>query len=138
MIMYVLSSKSQNSENYNVSTFQPQCSARSKIDIRVAVELVAATQGVSVDDILKPERSQAHIAFARQLAMYMTHVALGYSLTKTGKLFSRDRTTVSHACGRIEDRRDDVGFDCALNSLEAVLNFAAATQLQNEGPQNNE
>lgn len=128
MKMYILNQKSQGISKYNYARIQARRSAKQKTDIGVAVNLVAAIQGVSPEDILKPSRSQAHIALARQLAMYMAHVALGYSLTKTGQLFRRDRTTVSHACGRIEDMRDDVNFDHALDSLEAVLNFAATSK----------
>jgi hypothetical protein len=39
-------------------------------------------------------------------------------LTDTGRLFGRDRTTVAHACGVIEDKRDDPLFDRALDLLE--------------------
>jgi len=127
-MMHTLNSKFQKISPCNASSFRARRTTASKNDIRVAVNLVAAIQGVSPDEILTSSRSQAHIAQARQLAMYMTHVALGYSLTKTGQLFKRDRTTVSHACGRIEDMRDDLVFDQALDSLEAVLNFAATSQ----------
>jgi chromosomal replication initiation ATPase DnaA len=50
--------------------------------------------------------------------MYLAHVACGLTLTDTGRLFGRDRTTVAHACGVIEDRRDDPLFDRALDLLE--------------------
>ena len=58
------------------------------------------------------------MALARQVAMYLAHVGCGLSLTETGRLFERDRTTVAHACGVIEDRRDDPIFDRALDLLE--------------------
>ncbi len=50
--------------------------------------------------------------------MYLAHVGCGLSLTQTGRLFGRDRTTVAHACGVIEDRRDDPVFDRVLDLLE--------------------
>src|SRR5882757_6457100 len=62
-----------------------------------------------------------HIAFARQVAMYLAHVAWGLTLTDVGHLFSRDRTTVAHACGLIEDSRDDPMLDRSLELLEGVL-----------------
>jgi hypothetical protein len=34
-----------------------------------------------------------------------------------GRIFERDRTTVAHACGVVEDRRDDANFDRALEAL---------------------
>ena len=39
--------------------------------------------------------------------MYLAHVTCGLSLTEVGEVFARDRTTVAHACGRVEDLRDD-------------------------------
>jgi hypothetical protein len=38
-----------------------------------------------------------------------------------GHLFERDRTTVAHACGLVEDRRDDPDFDHRLNHLERAV-----------------
>ena len=58
------------------------------------------------------------VALARQVAMYLAHVVCGLTLTDTGRLFGRDRTTVAHACCVIEDRRDDPLFDRALDLLE--------------------
>ena len=63
-------------------------------------------------------RGPAHVALARQAAMYLCHTALGYSLTSVGRLFERDRTTVSHACRLVEDRRDDKAFDILMACLE--------------------
>ena len=53
--------------------------------------------------------------------MYLAHVACGLSFTDVGLLFSRDRTTVAHACRVVEDRRDDPVFDRALELLEWVV-----------------
>lgn len=73
-------------------------------------------------------RGKARIAFARQVAMYLAHVAFGMTLTDVGALFARDRTTVAYACGVVEDRRDDPGFDRSMDRLEAALyKFAAAS-----------
>lgn len=61
------------------------------------------------------------VALARQTAMYLSHVAFGLTFTETGRLFDRDRTTVSHACAIVEDLRDDPAMDRALSILEAAL-----------------
>lgn len=50
--------------------------------------------------------------------MYVLHVALSISQARVGKLFSKDRTTVLHACAVVEDRRDDPCFDRLLDILE--------------------
>lgn len=70
-------------------------------------------------------RGPAEIAFARQVAMYLSHVAGGLTLTEVGRIFSRDRTTVSYACLTVEDRRDDRRLDRALEMIEAILKRVA-------------
>jgi hypothetical protein len=57
-------------------------------------------------------------ALARQIAMYLAHVGFGLSMAEVGRAFGRDRTTVVHACHRIEDRRDETRFDQLLDLLE--------------------
>ncbi len=86
---------------------------------REAIEqAIVQVFGVGRDDLRRVSRGRAKVALARQVAMYLAHVACGLTLTDTGKLFDRDRTTVAHACGVIEDRRDDPLFDRALDLLE--------------------
>jgi chromosomal replication initiation ATPase DnaA len=53
--------------------------------------------------------------------MYLAHVVGGLSLTEVGTLFARDRTTVAHACGVVEDRRDDPELDGRLEHLECAV-----------------
>ncbi len=53
--------------------------------------------------------------------MYLAHVALGITMRDVGGLFARDRTTVAHACGVIEDKRDEPAFDRALELLEWTI-----------------
>jgi chromosomal replication initiation ATPase DnaA len=60
-------------------------------------------------------------ALARQVAMYLAHVACGLTFTEVGRLFARDRTTVAHACGLVEDRREEAAFDRALELLEGIM-----------------
>jgi hypothetical protein len=86
---------------------------------REAIEqVVAQVFGVGREDLRRLSRGRARVALARQVAMYLAHVVCGLTLTDTGKLFGRDRTTVAHACCVIEDRRDDPLFDRALDLLE--------------------
>ncbi len=89
---------------------------------REAIEqAVVQVFGVGQDDLRRITRGRANVALARQVAMYLAHVVCGLTLTDTGRLFGRDRTTVAHACGVIEDRRDDPLFDRALDLLEWVV-----------------
>lgn len=86
---------------------------------RQAIEqAVVQVFGVAYNDLHRSTRGRAKVALARQVAMYLAHVGWGLSLTETGRLFGRDRTTVAHACGVIEDRRDDPIFDRALDLLD--------------------
>lgn len=101
--------------------FAPQAAqgCRRTLIPREAIEqAVVQVFGVGHDDLHRISRGRAKVALARQVAMYLAHVACGLSLTDTGRLFGRDRTTVAHACGVIEDRRDDPLFDRALDLLE--------------------
>jgi chromosomal replication initiation ATPase DnaA len=89
---------------------------------REAIEqAVVQVFGVGQEDLYRLTRGRAKIALARQVAMYLAHVVCGLTLTDTGRLFGRDRTTVAHACCVIEDRRDDPLFDRALDLLEWVV-----------------
>lgn len=82
---------------------------------------VAQVFGVDAAAIDIETRGRARVALARQVAMYLAHVTCGMSLTDVGRMFSRDRTTVAHACAVIEDRRDDPRFDRAIELLEMVV-----------------
>ena len=73
---------------------------------------------VDIGDLQSATRGSPRAAFARQVAMYLAHVVCGLSLTEVGTLFGRDRTTVSHACSVVEDRRDDPELDGRLEHLE--------------------
>jgi chromosomal replication initiation ATPase DnaA len=89
---------------------------------RRAIEsAVAAVFEVDARELQARSRRSARTAFARQVAMYLAHVACGISLTDVGALFGRDRTTVSHACSLVEDKRDDPDLDCRLEHLEQAI-----------------
>jgi chromosomal replication initiation ATPase DnaA len=76
---------------------------------------------VASADLWSGTRGRPRAAFARQVAMYLAHVACGLTLTEVGRVFARDRTTVAHACGLVEDLRDDPVLDRSLELLESVL-----------------
>jgi chromosomal replication initiation ATPase DnaA len=76
---------------------------------------------VTGTDLWSGTRGRPRVAFARQVAMYLAHVACGLTMTEVGHIFDRDRTTVAHACGLVEDLRDDPCFDRSLELLESVL-----------------
>ena len=93
----------------------------------VLARIIANAHNVTVRELFHHSRSRAPIAATRQLAMYMMHVVLGRSLTEVGKFYSRDRTTVSYACMRMEDMRDNETFDIQVTELEQQYNQAIST-----------
>jgi len=95
--------------------------AEGESECRFVEALVATALGVGVSAIRAEGRGSAAEATARQMAMYLAHVELGLSLSRVGASFGRDRTTVAHACARVEDRRDDPRFERMIACLEAAL-----------------
>lgn len=87
---------------------------------RLLEAAVAETFAVPPDSLRARSRLSADVAFARQAAMYLAHVACGLSYSAIGRAFRRDRTTAAHACRLVEERRDDPAIDRQLHALEAV------------------
>ena len=88
---------------------------------RFLLELVGLVYGVELNQLLSPTRGQKKTALARQVAMYLAHTTGGLSLSRVGRLFARDRTTVAHACALVEDARDTQVFDRTLSHLESTI-----------------
>lgn len=94
--------------------------------LKAIVEMtVADVFSVEIARLRAESRGQARVAHARQVAMYLMHCAFGVSLTDIGLAFSRDRTTVGHACKIVEDRRDEANFDYMLCNLEEIIRHRA-------------
>ena len=96
---------------------------------QVLEQTVSGAFMVRGSDLWSGTRGHSHTAFARQVAMYLAHVAWGLSMAEVGQMFARDRTTVSYACGRVEDLRDDADFDRSLDLLEGVLRALSLSSL---------
>ncbi len=108
-----------------------ECALRSADEIgdraaSMLVRIVARADDITVAELFHHSRSRAPIAATRQLAMYLMHVVLGRNLTEVGRFFGRDRTTVSYACIRIEDMRDDPGFEQQVLELETRIGQAVS------------
>lgn len=85
------------------------------------VDLVGAAFGVTRAEMLSRRRCVDQVQ-ARQLAMYLVHTLLSRNYEEVGVLFDRDRTTVSHACARIEDQREDKSrFEREVGAIEAAM-----------------
>ena len=86
------------------------------------IDLVAAAHGVTRAELVSRRRCSTEVTVARQLAMYLVHTLLQRTYQEVGALFGRDRTTVSHACARTEDRREDKSpFELDVAAIESVL-----------------
>ena len=85
---------------------------------RLIAFATAAAFAVPVEELTAPTRRSPYVAFARQTAMYLAHVALGLSYTEVAGGFDRDRTTAAYACRLVEERREDPAVDAVLGSLE--------------------
>lgn len=85
------------------------------------IELVAGVSGVTAGELLQSRRGRLLVARNRQLAMYLLHIVFSYNMKQVGDFFGRDRTTVAHACARVEDRRDEPAFETMICDLEAQL-----------------
>lgn len=96
--------------------------------IRESVEAaVGQVFNILPEDFGSVSRGPARVALARQVAMYLSHVACRLTLTEVGRLYARDRTTVAHACGVVEDLRDDARFDRVLDLVEMIVRFRLKT-----------
>lgn len=87
------------------------------------VELMSVFVDIPVTEFYKNNRGTENICTARQMAMYLLHVCYSASYEQVGKHFSRNRTTVSHACALIEDRRDYAPFEKDISRLERLINW---------------
>src|SRR5438045_96991 len=73
--------------------------------------MVSYFYDVTLDDLRAGGRRGARAAFARHIAMYLMHVVYSLTLAEVATYFGRDRSTAAHACHRVEDLRDNPGFD---------------------------
>lgn len=62
-------------------------------------------------------RSLQHI---RQIAMYVSHVVLQIPMQHVAIAFGADRSTVSHACRTVEERRENRAYDDFVGAAERL------------------
>lgn len=97
---------------------------------RCVLACVTQDFGLALGELNAPSRGSPRTALARQVAMYLCHVGFSLSFEAIGRVFGRDRTTVAHACRVIEDRRDDIWFDCRIAALELALAGKISTEAE--------
>jgi chromosomal replication initiation ATPase DnaA len=89
-----------------------------RIKAGLALQLVAASTGVSAETMTSGDRLGLQACRARRLALYLAHVGFGWPLERVGHAFGLNRTTVSNACRWAEDERDRPIIDALLDRLE--------------------
>lgn len=85
------------------------------------LDSVARHFGVSPGAILARSRGTARASQARQVVAYLCRTAIEWSAEETARWLSRHRTTIAHACRRIEDCRDCRTFDAWLGDVEKAV-----------------
>ena len=75
-------------------------------------------------------REREKISQCCQCSEYLCHIGFVMTFTKISTLFKRDRTSVAHACRKVEAMRDCSDKDLALEILEAAfVEFASSLEL---------
>jgi DNA-binding CsgD family transcriptional regulator len=62
--------------------------------------------------------SKCHI---RHVAIYLSYVSAGLTMSEIANAFSVDRSTVSYACAKVEDRRDYKRYDRLISYAEKLF-----------------
>ena len=95
---------------------------RATLTIEIIIKRVADHFDLRVADILGRRRPD-HIAFPRQVAMFLSRTLTESSLSTIGEAFGgRDHGTVLHACRAVADRMEtDTDVAKAVNRLDREL-----------------
>ncbi|QIB35074.1 helix-turn-helix domain-containing protein [Ancylobacter pratisalsi] len=96
---------------------------------RLAARLVADEAGVPFHAVLNRCRLSHAVSTTRALAMYLAHVGLGLSMSAVARGFGRHRSTVAHACRRMEEYRETPGWDLKMAALENRISQTLAGEV---------
>ena len=121
-------SRQQHNRIFDLVAAEKPHDLRDIANMRLVLASVCRVFGLKEKYLLGASRGSAHLVEARHVAQYLAHIAWGLSFTCIARLSCRDRTSVAHACGCVEDKRDDEDFDKALFFLELAL-MAMAQQI---------
>jgi chromosomal replication initiation ATPase DnaA len=89
-----------------------------RIRAGLALQMVAASTGVAVEQMAPKTRLEGRACKARWLAMYLAHVTFGWPVERVGHAFGLNRSTAAAACRWVEDERDRPLLDALLDHLE--------------------
>lgn len=91
----------------------------------IAQAMVAHTFGVPMDTLTASATGNGQAVRARQVAMYLCQMVLKLGPREIARAFHRTHPAVLHACRRVEEAREDPGFDRTVDWLETLLRRAA-------------
>ena len=92
-----------------------------RIKTGLALQLVAASTGVTVEEMTIRRRLGVKACKARRLAMYLAHVAFGWPLERVSHAFGLNRAAAATGCRWAENERDQPELDAMLERLEACV-----------------
>lgn len=87
----------------------------------LALHLVAVRTGARPERMTAVGRLDPLNARGRWLAMYLSHVAFGWTLERVGHVFGLNRATAAAACRWVEEERDIRTLDDLLAQLETCI-----------------
>ena len=104
-----------------VEEYRVPVSEEDRVKAGLAVHLVAARTGTRPERMVGGGRLDPRSSRARWLAMYLSHVAFGWTLERVAHVFGMNRATASSACRWAEDERDRKAVDDLLSRLETCI-----------------
>jgi chromosomal replication initiator protein len=105
-----------------------------KLDVDTIQQHVCETFHIRLLDLKSKKRTQ-HLAFCRQVAMYLCRKLTDSSFPAIGAGFGRDHSTVIHACNLIARRVDnDTAFRALIQKLESKLKSPRARDTDSRLP----
>jgi chromosomal replication initiation ATPase DnaA len=104
-----------------VETYSVPVGDADRIRAGLALQLVAAATGISVERMRARARLRGAVCRARWLALYTAHVTFGWPLERVAHAFGINRATAAKACRWAEDGRDHPAVDAMLERLELCV-----------------
>ncbi|WP_428061967.1 chromosomal replication initiator DnaA [Brevundimonas sp.] len=111
----------KNREAFAVEDYIVPVSEEDRIKAGLAIHLVAARTGARPSQMMGRGRMHPRTARPRWVAMYLSHVAFGWTLERVSHVFGVNRASVGAACRWVEDERDRRTLDDLLNELETCI-----------------
>ena len=87
----------------------------------LAIHRLAARTGAHPSQMTGRGRMNPRAARPRWLAMYLSHVAYGWTLERVGHVFGVNHASVGAACRWVEDERERRSIDDLMNDLEGCI-----------------